>query len=105
MRYIDPYQLADKVAESMRDNPHEGKLALNHRLEHEHFLRMIALAPDADVEPVVYAHWIYKPYEGEGDLWLYHCSACANLSTRPRAYCAECGAKMKVKVEHYKGEE
>ena len=46
MRYIDPYQLADKVAESMRDNPHEGKIALNHRLEHEHFLRMIALAPD-----------------------------------------------------------
>ena len=100
MRYIDPYQLADKVAESMRDNPHEGKIALNHRLEHEHFLRMIALAPDADVEPIVHAHWIYKPLETDGDWWLYHCSACANLSARPRAYCAECGAKMEVKVEH-----
>jgi uncharacterized OB-fold protein len=51
------------------------------------------------VEPVVYGHWIYKPLEGEGDLWLYHCSACSNLSARPRAYCAECGAKMEVKVE------
>lgn len=56
-----------------------------------------------DVEPVVYGHWIYKPFEGEGDLWLYHCSACANLSARPRAYCAECGAKMEAKVEYADG--
>ena len=53
-----------------------------------------------DVEPVVYAHWIYKPLETDLDLWLYHCSACANLSARPRAYCAECGAKMEERVEH-----
>ncbi len=54
-----------------------------------------------DVEPVDHAHWIYKPLETDGDLWLYHCSACTNLSARPRAYCAECGAKMEVKVEYY----
>lgn len=101
MRYIDPYQLAEKVAESMHNNPHEDKkIALNHRLEHEHFLRMIALEPDADVKPVIHGHWIYKPLEGD-DIWLYHCSACANLSARPRAYCADCGAKMEIKVEHY----
>jgi uncharacterized OB-fold protein len=52
-------------------------------------------------EPVVRAHWIYKPLETDVDIWLYHCSACANLSARPRAYCAECGAKMEEKVEHY----
>lgn len=56
-----------------------------------------------DVEPVVYGHWIYKPLETDGDLWLYHCSACANLSARPRAYCAECGAKMEEKVEYADG--
>ena len=57
-------------------------------------------APVIDVEPVIYGHWIYKPLEGD-DVWLYHCSACDNLSARPRAYCAECGAKMEVKVEYY----
>ena len=57
-------------------------------------------APIIDAYPVVRAHWIYKPLETDMDLWLYHCSACANLSARPRAYCAECGAKMEVKVEH-----
>lgn len=53
-----------------------------------------------DAKPVIHAHWIHKPLETDGDLWLYHCSACANLSARPRAYCAECGAKMEVKVEY-----
>jgi hypothetical protein len=56
-------------------------------------------APAIDAYPVTRAHWIYKPFEGEGDLWLYHCSACANLSARPRAYCAECGAKMEMEME------
>ena len=51
------------------------------------------------VAKILCAHWIYKLFEGEGDLWLYHCSACANLSARPRAYCAECGAKMEMSVE------
>ena len=57
------------------------------------------------VEPVVYDHWIYKPFEGESDLQLCHCSACDNLSARPCTYCAECGAKMEERVEHYQGEE
>lgn len=92
MRYIDPYQLADKVAESMRDNPHEGKIALNHRLEHEHFLRMIALAPDADVEPVVHARWEIECKNRR------RCSACGlgrNVDVETTwSYCPGCGAKM-----------
>lgn len=94
MRYIDPYQLADKVTESMYNNPHEGKIALNHRLEHEHFLRMIALAPDADVAPVVHGYW-----DGNGN-----CSACGKniykdmdadvWSCYEPPYCPNCGAKM-----------
>jgi hypothetical protein len=46
------------------------------------------------VYEVVRAHWTYKPLETDSDLWLYHCSACANLSAQPRTYCAKCGAKM-----------
>ena len=53
-----------------------------------------------DAKEVIHAHWIHKPLETDGDLWLYHCSACGNLSARPRAYCAECGAKMEEKVEY-----
>jgi hypothetical protein len=94
MRYIDPYQLADKVAESMRDNPHEGKIALNHRLEHEHFLRMIALAPDADVAPIIHARWEKVCMNRR------KCSSC-NLSRNTDVettwnYCPRCGAKMEL---------
>lgn len=92
MRYIDPYQLADKVVESMRDNPHEGKIALNHRLEHEHFLRMIALAPSADVEPVVHGRWDRSGYCSVCDFWTCYCG--------DYHYCPNCGAKMDEKVEH-----
>jgi hypothetical protein len=109
MRYIDPYQLTDKVFESMCNNPHEGKIALNHQLEHEHFLRMIALAPSADVEPVVHGGWLYDGGSGK-----YFCSACDEnaLSFRKDTlydedlyevcltdYCPNCGAKMDEKVE------
>ena len=97
MRYIDPYQLADQVVESMRNNPHEGKIALNHRLEHEHFLRMIALAPEADVEPVVHAKWIKINPKKDVEGWIeydYKCSACDEVSWEEHNYCPYCGAKM-----------
>lgn len=98
MRYIDPSQLADKVAESMRNNPHEGKITLNHRLEHEHFLRMIALAPDVDVKPVVHARWIYQ----DGEHICSHCKGAilyeldeqGDAISEDWPWCAKCGAKM-----------
>ena len=95
MKYISSEYLADKVIESMRNNPHEGKLAQNHRLEHEHFLRMIALAPDADVEPVVHGRWKKTAYAG-----VSRCSCCDKPSSTPDCldeffkYCPNCGAKM-----------
>jgi hypothetical protein len=67
---------------------------------HSAAVKIINQLSREDVEPVVYGHWIYKPLETDLDLYLYHCSACANLSARPRAYCAECGAKMEERVEH-----
>jgi hypothetical protein len=67
---------------------------------HSAAVKIINQLSREDVEPVVYGHWIHKPLETDGDLWLYHCSACGNLSARPRAYCADCGAKMEEKVEY-----
>jgi hypothetical protein len=67
---------------------------------HSAAVKIINQLSRKDVEPVVHAHWIYKPLETDLDIWLYHCSACANLSARPRAYCAECGAKMEERLEH-----
>ena len=99
MRYIDPYQLGMAVQESMYKNPHEDpEVARNHRLEHEHFLRLIALAPDADVEPVVHARWIVE-FDDRG--WKKHsCSGCGYFRRTDIHvslnwyYCPNCGAKM-----------
>ena len=49
MRLIDANTLADKVDESKRNNPHNpGMIRVNHRNEHDHFLRMILDAPTVD---------------------------------------------------------
>ena len=103
MRYIDPYQLGMAVQESMYKNPHEDpKVARNHRFEHEHFLRLIALAPDADVEPVVHGRWRLETDEEEPNLMfkLVVCSACGKTANGMYNYCPNCGAKMEAKVEH-----
>ena len=100
MSYIDPYQLGMAVQESMYKNPHKDpKIALNHRLEHEHFLRLIALAPDADVEPVVHGHWTKINPKKDVEGWIeydYKCSACDEISWEEHNYCPNCGAKMDV---------
>ena len=45
-RLIDAYVLSDKVDESKYNNPHPpGMVRVNHRNEHDHFLRMILDAP------------------------------------------------------------
>ena len=41
-----------------------------------------------------HGHWIYKPYEGDETVWLYHCSVCGHPNARERKYCNECGAAM-----------
>lgn len=53
-RYIDAYSLKDKVLESKKNNPHRiDVVARSHNCEHEHFLKMIADEPTADVVEVV----------------------------------------------------
>ena len=45
MKYIDPSKLIEVVDASRAENPHADlKIARNHRLEHEHFIRMIVCA-------------------------------------------------------------
>lgn len=47
------------------------------------------------------AQWIERLHEdARGDYHLWHCSRCDNPSARKRNFCAECGAKMEVKVAH-----
>ena len=71
--------------------------------EDEDMIQCMFFLKEDEKKSIVCAHWIYKPMDTDVDIWLYHCSACANLSARPRVYCAECGAKMEEKVEHYDG--
>lgn len=96
MKYINPEYLADKVVESMRNNPHEGKLAQNHRLEHEHFLRMILDCPGADAEPVVHAKWVWFKGFDDSDFAVLACSACLETegANKNFDYCPGCGARM-----------
>jgi hypothetical protein len=44
------------------------------------------------------SYWIYKPYEGDDSIWLYHCSNCSTPNARPRKYCNNCGAMMKEDI-------
>lgn len=57
-------------------------------------LKAIENAPAADVELVKHGRWVYKPYENDEAVWLYHCSECNAVSALAWNYCRECGAKM-----------
>lgn len=52
--------------------------------------------PTIEAEPVKHGRWIYKPYENDEAVWLYHCSECNAVSASAWNYCRECGAKMEV---------
>ena len=49
---------------------------------------------DREKNKVKHGYWIYKPYEGDKSLWLYHCSKCGTPNARERNYCQFCGAVM-----------
>ena len=54
MRLIDADALSVEVDKSKRNNPHRRDLArLNHINEHDHFQRMIYVAPTVDAVEVV----------------------------------------------------
>ena len=96
MKYIDPSKLIEVVDVSRAENPHTDlKIARNHRLEHEHFIRMIVRAPAEDVMPVVHARWLAQVYD-PSELPRYRCSNCSEFvqAGDDRNYCPTCGSKM-----------
>ena len=53
-RLVDANLLCDDVERSKHDNPHpQGMIRVNHRNEHDHFMRMILCAPTVDAVEVV----------------------------------------------------
>ena len=118
-RLIDANTLSDKVDESKRNNPHpQGMIRVNHRNEHDHFLKMIHDAPTVDAVEVVHAYWTgltpqdYALAEGfptemsmdekskrlEDFMHTTHCSNCFggfdDRAVKHWRYCPYCGAKM-----------
>ena len=98
-RLIDANALSDAVAERLHDNPHpQGMIRVNHRNEHNHFLRMILDAPTVDAVEVVHGRNIG---DEECDEWyrpICQCSICRGYWMMPQNedahFCPVCGAKM-----------
>ena len=104
-RLIDAYSLAEQVWESKDKNPHRDiKIARNHSLEHEHFLKMICLAPTVDAVEVVHGRWTHDAVQTCGlfddslPVWVdvMQCSVCNEYieGSHGTSYCPNCGAKM-----------
>ena len=93
-QYVSKIALTEAVYLSMHDNPHkDGKIRLNHKNEHTHFVHMIYHAPAADVIPVVHARWIY--FRNEAGVKQCKCSECiVSYGCLDTPYCPNCGAKM-----------
>ena len=97
-RLIDANALADEVDESKHYNPHpQGMIRVNHRNEHDHFLRMIMDAPTVDAVEVVHGYW-EKEHDDLGIDRGWKCSHCKGsvyeMTYEPYQYCPHCGAKM-----------
>ena len=104
-RLINAYELAEKVWSSKDHNPHEDlKIARNHRLEHEHFLRLIAEAPT--INPMKQGKW-EQEFDTYGEMRCSVCKGPCPLLQVPidgwreelhfildSSYCPWCGAKM-----------
>lgn len=57
----------------------------------------------AEVEKTIikHGHWIYKPYECDDTVWLFHCSTCGTPNARERSYCSTCGTYMDSDTINY----
>lgn len=58
------------------------------------FIHLLENLPTIEAEPVKHGRWIYKPYENDEAVWLYHCSKCNTVSATVKNYCPVCGTKM-----------
>ena len=110
MRLIDADALSVEVNKSKHDNPHpQGLIRVNHRNEHDHFLRMIYDAPTVDAVEVV--RWIPVSERlpertlPPKDVLVYHDLGCGMFVDRAwysydmGKWCSVLG--MKLKVTHW----
>ena len=102
-RLIDANLLEEAVHDSKNYNPHMTSVARqNHMHEHDHFLKLIALAPTVDAVEVVHGLWVHVPSSDMMTGKAYKCSECGKMrygSFMPN-YCANCGAKMDKEVSN-----
>ena len=81
-RLIDANELAMRVDESKHYNPHpQGLIRVNHRNEHDHFLRMILDAPTVDaVEANEYEALVGMYHELRENFVDFVCSGVPNVA-------------------------
>lgn len=96
MRLIDADALIAKVDNSKQNNPHpQGMIRVNHRNEHDHFIKMIFDAPtvEAIVLPCKVGATVYRIYDDcdfPGDCGTkMMCKGCnyRNLFIEKQAFC------------------
>jgi rubrerythrin len=96
-RLIDAYALMDCIRDSKRHNPHDDPtVARNHMFEHDHFMKIVSLAPTVDAVEVAHGRWIAVPSSDMITGKAYECSECGKMrygSFMP-SYCQCCGARM-----------
>lgn len=98
-RFIDANALCDEVDKSKHNNPHpQGMIRVNHRNEHDHFIRMILDAPTVDAVKVVYGKNIGNDDCDEWYRPVAQCSICRcpwmMWDEEELHYCPNCGARM-----------
>jgi len=73
-RLIDAYALMDCIRDSKRHNPHDDPtVAQNHMFEHDHFMKMVSLAPTVDAVEVVHEQWVRRDFG-----LAYECPRCGH---------------------------
>lgn len=94
-RLIDANALMEEVDKSKRDSPHPpGIVRVNHRNEHDHFLRMILDAPTVDAMEVVRCLKCRYRSQHSDDNGMYKCGRLqagngdAVAMVKPDFFCA-----------------
>ena len=92
--YKQLYQQMKKIVEMYQDELVPGFRAKIEALEAENAKLQDTISKLSPEKSKKHGNWIYKPYEGDDTVWLYHCSVCNAPNARERSFCSACGAMM-----------